>query len=173
MQQSTSPIGAFTNGVGQMIGDLKGLGDICMIGTALGGVVTQNSTSQGELNFGGLGGPRTPTLQDSDTITEVQRSADNNEYDEFVTMPYPSPWLIQSEEDFFVSVMDACAEHEIQEARDDYEREMALKTQDAIDRAQQAAQDQYDHEEAVMESTIRNQVDNLAYALEEKLQGVL
>ena len=43
MQQPTSPIGAFTNGVGQMIDDLKGLGDIYKTGTTLGGVVTQKT----------------------------------------------------------------------------------------------------------------------------------
>ena len=82
-QQSASPIGAFTNGVGQMTGDLKGLGDFCKIGTALGDVVTQASTT-----------PEEGSEKSTDTLTRLVGIADR-----LMVPPSSSPAPFAGEKD--------------------------------------------------------------------------
>ena len=68
-------------------------------------------------------------------------------------MPYPSPWLPQSGENPSNGITDARAENGVDAAADDYERENELESQSTLDRAQQAAQDQCDCEEDLIDPT--------------------
>ena len=69
-------------------------------------------------------------------------------FDQPIREAYMFPGILAQSDQAYLDVMDACAEHEIRQAQDDFEKEEALRDQDILDATMAAAWARFDRQEA-------------------------